>query len=171
MPESTLIKRKHEEFNIKTKFDFKDDLNKIIRSNTIKSGSEYKQYYDPNQKLEKVKKSDGIAIIKEKNESDHIFWNKVSFLIGKRNHQKYILYDRFGKIEISNCSTNRPLLIKQTHKRCLDCSSDFKKQVSEYDHNICFYCSIDNKESEEYNYHHKQIKNLLNSKHFSNHWN
>lgn len=169
MPESTLIDKRYEDFNAKTEFDFRNHLNEIERSNTTLDGSKYKQCYRPNQELKKVKKLEGITIIKEKNQPEYTFWNKVSFLIGKRNHQKYI-HNPFGKIEISDSSTGRPLLIRQTRKRCLGYNSECKTQVSEYSHDICFYCSIFEKESEEYTYHYKSIKHLLTSNHFLKFW-
>ena len=135
MPDLTLVNRKNEEFSVENRIDFK--LSK---------------------ELDKIERSDGVTIIKGKEEPYNTFWNKVSFLIGNKKHKSYS-YRFLNELRIDNNIPTRPILLKQAHKSCSKCWH----QVSEYCHDVCFYCCTDDIESIEFNYHYKRIKHMINS--------
>ena len=135
MPDVYLINKKHEELTIGNIVEFKFS-----------------------QELDEVERSDGISIIKGIDEPNNTFWNKVSFLIGNIKHKSYS-YRFLNESRIDNNIPTRPLLLKQAHKNCSKCWH----QVSEYRHDVCFYCCTNDIESNEFNYHYKRIKHMINS--------
>ena len=135
MPDLTLVSRKNEEFSVENRTDFKFS-----------------------KELDGIERPDGVTIIKGREEPYNTFWNKVSFLIGNLKHRSYS-YRFLGRLRIDNNIPTRPLLLKQSHKNCSKCWH----QVSEYGHDVCFYCCTNDIESNEFNYHYKHIKNIINS--------
>ena len=135
MPDLTLVNRRNEEFSIENRTEFKFS-----------------------KELDEIERSDGVTIIKGIEEPYNTFWNKVSFLIGNIKHRSYS-YRFLNKLRIDNNIPTRPILLKQAHQNCKKCCH----QVSEYRHDVCFYCCTNDIESKEFNYHYKHIKNIINS--------